>query len=194
MTANRIAETTKETHPRMSGRCEIIASELDNLNEFTNRLDLLLDTLPTQMSKTLFEIISEVREEFVMNFPFCTFDIEGAEVAVSFRNGNLVKMILTELIQNAGDAAGNNGTVKLSWESEDTFSFFVKNNGSKIPEEVPINPPQPFNTFKSRHDGIGLSIAYRICKAVDSELFIDNTKENIVTVMVQLPPEELINE
>lgn len=194
MTANRIADTTKETHPRMSSRCEIIVSELDNLHEFTTRLDLLFDTLPPATPKSLFDVISELRDDFVKNHPFATLDFDGPEATVSFPNGSLLQLCMGELLANAGDAAANNGNVKLSWQTGDNFSFTISNNGSKIPEEIPINPPQPFNTLRSRHDGIGLSIAYRICKALDSELFINNENTDLVTVTVQLSPEEFVNE
>ena len=193
MTANRIADTTRETHPRMSSRCEIIASELDNLHEFTNRLDLIFDTLPATTPKTLFELISELRDEFAKKHPFCTLSFEGPETQLAFPNGSLIHTCLNELLTNAGEAAANNGHVTLSWQIEDEFSFEITNDGNKIPDEIPINPPQPFNTLRSRHDGIGLSIAYRICKALDSELFIDNLKENTVTVTMQLSPEEFVN-
>jgi len=194
MTANRIADTTKETHPRMSSRCEIIVSELDNLHEFTTRLDLLFDTLPSVTPKSLFDVISELRDEFVKNHPFATLDFDGPEAAISFPNGSLLQLCMSELLTNAGEAAENGGNVKLSWQIGDKFSFTITNNGNKIPGEIPINPPQPFNTLRSRHDGIGLSIAYRICKALGSELFINNENEDSVTVTVQLSPEEVVNE
>lgn len=194
MTANRIADLTKETHPRMSSRCEIIVSELDSLHEFTNRLDLLFDALPASSDKSLFDIIYALRDKFIKTHPFCSLEFDGPEEVISFRNGSLLQICLEELLTNAGDATAPNGNVTLSWRLGELFEFKVINNGTKIPEEIPIDPPQPFQTQKSRHDGIGLSIAYRICKALDSELFIDNDKENIVTVTVQISSEELINE
>jgi len=193
MTANRIAETTKETHPRMSSRCEVIVSELDNLQEFTDRVDLLFAPLPSSTEKSLFEVISSLREEFMQTHPFSTLEFDGPESTVSFPNGSLIATCLSELLANAGEAASDNGNVQLSWSIENELTFTITNNGSKIPDEIPIDPPQPFNTLRSRHDGIGLSIAYRICKALESELFIDNTKEDQVTVKVQLSPEEFIN-
>ena len=193
MTANRIADTTKETHPRMSSRCEVIVSELDNLHEFTTRLDLLFDKLPRTTPRSLFEIISNLRENFVKKFPFSTLEFNGPELAVTFPNGSLIELCMSELLNNAGEAAANNGTVTLEWDIDNTFTFSLSNTGNQIPEEIPINPPQPFNTLRSRHDGIGLSIAYRICKALESELFIEN-RENLVSATVQLSPEEFINE
>ncbi len=194
MTAARISETTKETHPRMSSRCEVIISELDNLNEFTNRLDYLFDNLPPSSSLSLFELVSELRESFSTKFPFCNLELNGIEAAISLYSGNLIKFCLKELLSNAGDAASNNGSVSLSWKITDVFEISVSNTGPNIPENIPINPPQPFNTDKSRHDGIGLPIAYRICNQLNCKLLIDNTNENIVTVKIQLPPEEFTNE
>jgi len=193
MTANRIAETTKETHPRMSSRCDVIVSELDNLNEFTNRMDLLFDTLPGTTDRSLFDIISKLRGDFTQKFPFSTLRFDGPEISLSFPHGSLLELALSELLDNAGEAAANNETVTLKWECDKNFIFKLTNTGESIPEEIPYNPPVPFNTLRSRHDGIGLSIAYRICKALGSELFIESNSD-LVSATVQLSPEEFINE
>lgn len=193
MTIDRIAETTSKTHPQIGSRCDIIKSELDNLLTFTDRMDMLFDNLPEAQRKSLFETVSELRSFFVKNFPLCSLELNGPQAAVVFRHGSWLISVLRELLLNAGTAAGSNGLVKFTWTEGPQVSFTVSNQGN-IPSEIPLSPPQPFNTRQSRHDGLGLAIAFRICKETDSELIIDNSKENSVTVNMKLPKEEICDE
>lgn len=191
MTASRMADQTRESNPRMSSRCDVIVSELDNLNEFTQRMDLLFDTLPPPEPKNLFELITDLREFFVKTYPFCTLNFDGAEENINFTSGSLIFIALMELIDNAGEAAGDNGTVDLAWsENDNNYTFSITNTGCSIPQDIPINPPEPFNTLRSRHDGIGMSIAHRICKALNSELFINISSQETVIATVQLSAKE----
>lgn len=194
MTIDRIAETTSKTHPQLGSRCDIIKSELDNLQSFTDRMDMLFDVLPEPRKKSLFETVSELRSFFVKNFPLCSLELNGPEANIVFRHGSWLINALQELLLNAGAAAGSNGLVKFAWTDAPCVSFTIGNQGKNIGREIPLSPPQPFNTQQSRHDGIGLAIVFRICKEADSELIIDNSKENSVTVSIKLPKEETANE
>lgn len=192
MTVDRIADVTARTHPQLRTRCQIINSELDNLETFTDRMDLLFDTLPEGHQLTLHEIISMVGEDFSKAFPFCTIDFEGDEIPVRFPNGSLLLTALKEVITNAGEGAASDGFVKITWNADKHFSLFIINPG-EIHAEIPIAPPQAFNTVKGRHDGIGLAIISRICKSLGIELLINNCEGN-VAVQLKIPPKEWQNE
>ncbi len=189
MTSERIGTTIQETHPRMSARCDIVVSELDNLFEFTNRLDLLFDKIPQGVSLSLFEIINKARLEFVDKFPFSTLELNGEQFNMDFKNGSLIKIILEELLINAGDEVAG-GNVNLNWEKRENKLVFIIDNAGSIPENIPINPPQPFNTNKGKHDGIGLAIAWRIAEEIGTGISIKN-EENIVSIEITLIIEEI---
>lgn len=194
MTMDRIASVTKESHPELGGRCDIIKAEFDNLQAFTERMDLLFDALPSPESSSLFEVISEIRESFAKDFPFCSLDLAGPEINASLIHGKWISTALKELITNAGEAAGANGIVKFSWNqtADCPLEFRIENNGNKIPEEIPAAPPKPFHTQKSRHDGIGMSLAFRIFCETGSEMTIDKDQESGAIVNIKLPKEELL--
>ena len=187
MAVVRIAEQTSETHPQIGDRCSIIVSELDSLETFSSRMDLIFDPLPVPEPLTLTELISLLRAFFVQKFPFSTLLIEGEEGNSSCIHGSWGLVVLKELLTNAGEAAGFDHDVTLGWNlAEKTISITVKNSGEPIPSEIPVNPPQPFFTVKSRHDGLGLAIAERICRAMDSTLIINSELENLVSVTMEL--------
>jgi signal transduction histidine kinase len=194
MTSNRIAETLKESNPRMSARCEVIVSELDNLFEFTQRMDPLFDALPPKEAKTFFDLIISLQEYFVKKFPFVNMELAGDELDITLSSGNLLYTLLWELLDNAGNAAGSDGKVKLNWSlnQDNQLVFEIENNG-EIPAEIPITPPKPFYTLRSRHDGVGLAIAYRIAKELESEVIIDNSNSGFVKTIIKISPGELLN-
>lgn len=186
MTIERIAATIGESHPRLVSRCDIIAGELDNLRDFTDRMDLLFDTLPPPQPKSLFELVTELRVNFPKSFPFANLSMSGPELMLNIRRGSWLLAALSELLNNAGEAAGDNGHVSLDWCFDNhTLAFKVSNNGTQFPANIPTSPPVPFTTDKSRHDGIGLAIAQRIANELNASLSITTSPDG-VTASIQL--------
>ncbi len=194
MTVERVADTTGKTNPQLADRCRIINTEMDSLQRFTERLDLLFDILPQAQPKTLFEILSTLRDSFVKAYPLCSLELDGPECDVAFPKGSWIHAVLKELLQNAGDAAGADGKVFFSWKlSDGSFLFEIVNGGASIPEDIPLAPPQPFHTPKSRHDGLGLAIAFRICNESSFGLDLRNGRSEGASATVRIPPGELLN-
>jgi len=191
MTADRIAEVTASTHPNLSSRCGVINSEMDNLFEFTARMDLLFDSLPSEAATSLFDLISSLRADFVKKYPLCNIELGGPELELVLPRSSWLRIALWELIKNAAEAAGGRGSVEFAWaRSQDGGLYFAMLNPGEIPPEIPLAPPAPFNTQRSRHDGLGLAIAWRICKAMNAEFIIDAPQNGCVAVKLHLPPEE----
>ncbi len=194
MTMERISSTAASTHPQLVDRCRIISSEMDSLQKFTERMDLLFDTLPQAHPKSLFEIVSSLRESFLKAFPFCSFDLQGPELDVAFPKGSLLLCALEELLLNAGEAAGANGSVTLKWSlAEGELLFELANGGVSIPQEIPLDPPEPFHSPKSRHDGIGLAIVCRICKESHFRLVLGNVRGEGASASIGIPSGDFLN-
>lgn len=195
MTVERMAKTTSETHPQIASRCDVIVGELDNLREFTERMDLLFDALPASDPKTLFEFVSTLRDDFVKHHPLRSISLDGPEANTTIKSGSLALIAAGELLDNAGGLSEADGEVALSWTiDEGGLHFFVTNDGGPIANEIPVDPPEPFNTTRSRRDGLGLSIARRIAESIGGSLAVDGMASKRVTATLTLPPEELINE
>ena len=194
MTVDRIADVTASTHPNLGGKCDIIKSELNNLQEFTERLDLLFDKLQQGEALDLFTLLTGLRDFFASKFPFCAIEFNGPEADIVITRGSLLVKALRELLLNAGEASGESKTVNFEWELPEDRSrliFRIINHPEGgIPAEIPFNPPEPFNTLRSRHDGIGMSIAYRICKEINTELIIRSEPESGVTAELTIPAGE----
>lgn len=192
MTMDRIAQITADTHPQLTPRCDVVKNELNNLQLFTERLDLVFDTPPTPAPRSLFEVIAALRTEFSKAFPFCNLLFDGPQAEISFKHGSWLFTILQELLANAAEAAAlaEQQSIAMSWQEENGLTISISNPGT-IPAEIPTQPPQPFITRKSRHDGIGLAIAYRLSQQAQYNLAIASADDQ-VTVTLQLPEQELV--
>ena len=194
MTIDRVADTTGKTNPQLADRCRIINTEMDSLQRFTERMDLLFDTLPQVHPKTLFELLSSLRESFVKSFPLCSLELDGPECDIVFPKGSLLFVSLNEILKNAGEAAGAEGKVQFSWDFEgESFLLKVVNGGASIPPDISLDPPQPFQSPKSRHDGLGLAIAFRICKEASFRLDLINGRGEGASAIIRIPPGEFLN-
>jgi len=196
MTVERIAKVTGTTHPDIPNRCKIICTELDNLQEFTDRMDLLFDNLPASCQMPLFELITELRSRFSKKNPLLSLELDGPEENISIKNGSWFVTALEELLDNAAEAAGAEGHVKMTWavdNADQSFRIAIENPSEPIGPEIPINPPVPFHTERSRHDGLGMAIAYRICTETKSGMTVENSPDK-VKVIINFAKEEIINE
>jgi hypothetical protein len=193
MTVDRIAAQTASTHPQLATRCDLINAELAGLQEFSSRMDLLFDAPPAPRKMTLFEIVSGLREIFVKKLPFVRAEFAGPEENIIFERGSWISEALREILFNAGEAAGtDSGPVCFVWgrdSSGENFTFAVSGPG-RVPGDIPLAPPKPFFTQKSRHDGLGLAIAFRMAGLLEAEFLTDNAAETGAVFKLVLPRRE----
>jgi len=196
MTVGRIAVQTAETMPTVAQRCKVVESEFDQLQAFTERMDLLFDRLPAAKELPLFALLTSLRDDFAKKFPLCQLDLEGPELAVNLKGGSLAKLALAELLANAAEAAGQSGHARLAWgqDAGGGLVFGVENTGAAIADSIPTNPPMPFFTTRGRHDGLGLAIVARVAAARGGRFEVVSNQENHVAVAFALPPEDIAHD
>ena len=191
MTLHRIQEVLEEVSSEMADRCSLMLNELEGLEHFTERMDLIFSDLPESEGIMLFNLICDLRRKFAAKYPLCNLVFEGKECAAMFKNGNIIILALWELLTNAGEAAGIDGQVTLRWELEESVKFTVTNSGDDLPESIPLDPPMPFYTEKGRHDGLGMAIVNRICQSMSGNFSLSTQSKDKVTAIVELPREEI---
>ena len=191
MTLSRIQDVLESVNSEMADRCSLMMNELENLEHFTERMDLIFSDLPEAEGTMLFNLICGLRRQFAVKYPLCNLEFEGKESAALFTRGNLIIIALWELLANAGEAAGIDGKVTLKWELEEQLVFTVTNSGDEIPENVPLDPPMPFYTEKGRHDGLGLAIVDRISRALGGKFSLSPQSNGEISAQVELPRKEI---
>ena len=191
MTLHRIQDVLETVDSQMADRCSLMLNELENLEHFTERMDLIFSDLPEEEPQMLFNVICDLRRRFAAAYPMCNLEFEGKECAALFARGNYIVIALWELLANAGEAAGLDGKVILRWELEDSVKFTILNTGEEFPDNIPTEPPMPFYTEKGRHDGLGLAIVNRICRTLGGKFELLPQSNVGVTTEMELPREEL---
>ncbi len=93
--------------------------------------------------------------------------------------GDAVKLriIFSNLIQNALQAVDADGQVRVSLERDDqngSAVVTVTDNGGGIPEEIKGRLFQPFATTKAQGTGLGLAIAQKFASLHKAQISVDN--------------------
>ena len=181
MAVERIADQVGSTYPQVTEMTPLMIAELNSLQMFTDRADLLFDRLPPPGCRCIGEVVSRVRGEFREQFPDTVLHLNFLDTDTDhmLEHGNWLLIILRELLLNAGEAAGAAGEVELTWAQAAGAKIIVTNSGLEIPAEIPLAPPLPFFTSRSRHDGIGLAIIARLCKALVADLAIQSGSSGV---------------
>ena len=163
-------------------------AEVENMQQFSSRLDLLLSPLPEPQEETVAAVFGQLREDVVEQFPLCTVRFEGPMEERTLSAGNWYRFLLRELVVNAGRAAGRNGTVEVAWSTSPRFEVAIANDGGRFPGRIPLNPPVPFKTTHPSRDGLGLSIAYRLSLALDADLTFRDDLPDVTAVCLAAGP------
>ncbi len=99
-------------------KCDLLRADLQDLYRFTERMTLLLDPLPDPEPLELQAVLSEIIEQVSRQHPFCDFQCDGSDEPLTLAHGNWYRIALTELLSNAAEATGQEGTVKMAWKTE----------------------------------------------------------------------------
>jgi signal transduction histidine kinase len=160
--------------------------EVDDVQTFSNRLDLIIDPLPPIQSLPLSDVLAEAQSFFAQRFPLCSLEMTGEPSNTEFSGANWLGIILRELLANAGHAAGRdgNGVVEVAWTTDPGLQVVVANSGAKFPAEIPVDPPVPFCSTAPSYDGLGLSIVYRICLALGMTMTVRTDLEDMTAVII----------
>lgn len=83
---------------------------------------------------------------------------------------------LVNLLQNARDAVGERGTVRVSLRrlGEDWVQLAIEDNGPGIPPELRVRVFEPYFTTKPRGSGMGLAIVQHICELYGGRVRIES--------------------
>jgi signal transduction histidine kinase len=153
---------------------EIIGKEIGRLERIVK--DVLLFARPSEPHFLVLpaeEVIGDVQRLLAPQFEKLDIRlVRESSVTANIRiDRNQIQQVLINLIQNAADSIGRNGTVvlrvrvagkRLADQSSETVILEVADSGKGISPEVEKRLFDPFFTTKESGTGLGLSIAARI--------------------------------
>ncbi len=180
---------------------QIIADEVSRLEGIVR--DVLLfarPSLPRLAPVTAGEIFKRVQVLLgpQLEKSSIRLEIEGPQSTQLKADAHQIQQVLMNLIQNAADSIGRDGTVtlrvsenvkRLGGRTEEVVILEVEDTGKGIAPEVEKRLFDPFFTTKETGTGLGLSIAARIVEKHGGALQYQSLPERGATFGVVLPKE-----
>jgi signal transduction histidine kinase len=108
--------------------------------------------------------------------------------------GSELNQVWTNLIDNAADAMGESGKLRVRTARDNDFILVeIADNGPGIPEDVKSRIFEPFFTTKGVGEGtgLGLDFAYRIITSMHGQISVDSVPGNTrfeVRIPIQAAP------
>lgn len=178
---------------------EFIGHEINRLEKIVS--DFLRFARPVEPERVPLspaDLLREVRELMAPRLRESSIDltVEGAVETGISADPEQLKQVLINLVNNAADALGNRGTIKLrAVESRialgglvrEVVIIEVEDNGPGIPPNVQERLFDPFFTTKPSGTGLGLSIAARIVEKHGGALRFQTAANRGTTFGIVLP-------
>ena len=106
-------------------------------------------------------------------------------------DGNMMRQVLINLIQNAQDAMINNTkkpSIKINTNKYKNYLILsIEDNGPGFSEEILKKAFEPYVTTKSHGTGLGLAIVKKIIEEHEGIIVVENIKSGGAHINIQLP-------
>ena len=120
----------------------------------------------------------------------CEIKLELGEVPQLKCNAGEIGQVLSNVLLNAGQAVGSNGSIRIATsQSTDEATLVIEDNGVGIPAEHIDRVFEPFFTNRSEGDGkgLGLSIAYGLVQKHGGSITVESEENHGTKVTVRIP-------
>ena len=89
----------------------------------------------------------------------CSIEVTGDESLAILANPTIIRLMLLNLLINAGDATGGGGKIRINvHQSDNTAVIQVHDNGPGVPERERESLFTPYYTSKQAEGGVGLGL------------------------------------
>ncbi|MDG2167302.1 MAG: HAMP domain-containing sensor histidine kinase [Opitutales bacterium] len=110
------------------------------------------------------------------------------EVAMSARDGNIAKLIVSNLVENALNATSAGGEIEVRIEAgEGKFDFTVLDTGTGFSDVARENLFNPITTAKTSGAGIGLAISQQLARHIGAALELVRSTSSGTALLLSVP-------
>jgi nitrogen fixation/metabolism regulation signal transduction histidine kinase len=185
-----VAPTPEEDRAFMQEAAHIVISEIETLERRVRAFSEFAREPP--VNPEAFDLNALVTERVSLlkpGHPTTNYrvkpDIRGPRVHAG---ADLVKGILTNLLENAADAAGPSGSIVIITRVQDDQAVVeVHDSGPGIPDEASRTLFEPTITFKKHGMGLGLSIARKNALVLGGDITLVSGELGGAAFRVSLP-------
>ena len=182
-----------ELSPFQQEMAEKIEAEIARLRTLTDGLlSFSSDREGCRRLVALNDLIDEILGvlRFELQRQAIQLETEFSDLPIISADPNQLKQVLINLIMNAAQAMGGEGTIVLrTARRDDTVEFVVSDSGPGIPEELLEQIFDPFFTTRAEGEGTGLGL--HICRTIirehGGEIEVESRPGHGATFHVRLP-------
>jgi nitrogen fixation/metabolism regulation signal transduction histidine kinase len=154
---------------------EIVIEEVDSLERRVRAFSEFAAEPPVRAAALDVNFLIEERAAFLKSgHPELTYEMRlSADLPPAYADADLVKGILTNLLENAAEAAGAGGRILTSSAFEDgKIAIEVHDSGPGLSAEARTSLFEPAISYKKHGMGLGLSIARKSALAAGGDILL----------------------
>ncbi|NJM09701.1 MAG: hypothetical protein HC883_02025 [Bdellovibrionaceae bacterium] len=172
---------------------ELMAKAIERLNHLAEDVlqtrKNLISAAQSEVSNVAEVIISNLELLQVARSRKVSFAQNGSNFQVRAPSKDLSRVI-TILIENALDAAGEYGFVQARLDSQHKpgfVSIYIEDHGSGFPQSILNSAPSDWHTTKPDGNGLGLKFVYNWSLEVGGKLELSNLERGGALVSLHIP-------
>jgi len=177
---------------RLCEYCRLIVEEVDRLNrvikdvlDFARPLSPALE--PGDLNALISDIVHLLQEELVQN-EITTVPLLDLSLPPIPLDATQIKQVLVNLIQNARQAMGREGTLTLATERVGDWAVLsVSDTGGGIPPGILDRMWEPFFTTRTHGSGLGLALVRRVVEDHGGRVEVETRVGEGTTFRIFLP-------
>lgn len=171
---------------------QIIVDEIESLERRIRAFSEFAAEPPVRPGAIEVNTLVEERVQFLKpGHPETSYEVRTGGAPVAWADEDLVKGVLTNLLENAAEAAGAGGRILAATaQSNGHVRIEVHDSGPGLPDAVRRSLFQPTITFKKRGMGLGLSIARKSALAMGGDIQLIQGELGGAGFRVTLPAHE----
>ncbi len=172
----------------------VIMNEVDRLVVMTTELldftkgNISLDKEKVNFCEYLLELIENVQGRAEKNNIRISFESSAKEIFLLIDKLKMQRVFLN-LINNAMEAIGENGTIQIILESkkDDFVLWKIKDSGCGIPDTIANKIFEPFVSGKSNGTGLGMSIVKSFVEKHEGNISVKSKIGEGTEMIISLP-------
>jgi Signal transduction histidine kinase involved in nitrogen fixation and metabolism regulation len=177
----------------MAQAAQIVVDEVESLERRIRAFSEFAAEPPVRPVRIAVNNLLEERVAFLRTgHPEVSYDVRlnGGNYS-AYADEDLVKGVLTNLLENAAEAAGPGGTIRASTLSlESKIAIEIHDSGPGLSEQARRSLFQPSISFKKRGMGLGLSIARKSALLLGGDILLVKGELGGAAFRVLLPSYE----
>jgi signal transduction histidine kinase len=184
-------ELSPSAPPRVMEYFPLILGECRLVEELTNRLSLLFEPMSNgQAGRDVRPLLESAVQAMHAEFPRVDFVLHAGKELADHETpvGTALATALSEVLRNAAESAGPNRRVRIECQAAGAeLQIAVSDGGCGIAADGLEKAFLPFYTTKSKHIGIGLTIAARVLAAAQGTIGLERGQPRGLTVRLTVP-------